>query len=73
MYNLRRTGRHHGLIFHNIVGGSFTIGTTLRRFFDLQGDDVNLTFPANLNRQGIRSQTYVKMHRLSNADDMLGR
>jgi len=47
--------------------------TTLRRFFDLQGDDVNLTFPANVNRQGIRSQTYVKIHRLSNADDMLGR
>ena len=66
-------GRHQGLIFHNILGGSFTIGTTLRRFFDLQGDDVNLTFPANVNRQGIRSQTYVKMHRLSNADDMLGR
>jgi hypothetical protein len=59
------------LIFHNILGGSFTIGTTLRRFFDLQGDDVNLTFPANVNRQGIRSLT--KMHRLSNADDMLGR
>jgi hypothetical protein len=26
-----------------------------------------------VNRQGIRSQTYVKMHRLGNADDMLGR
>ena len=36
-------------------------------------DEFNLTFPANANRQGIRSQTYAKMHRLSNADDMLGR
>lgn len=66
-------GRHQGLIFHNILGGSFTIGSTLRRFFDLRGDDVDLTFPANVNRQGIESQTYVKMHRLSNASDMLGR
>jgi len=30
-------------------------------------------FPANVNRHGIRSQIYVKMHRLSNADDMLRR
>ena len=66
-------GRHQGLIFHNILGGGLTIGSTLRRFFDLRGEDVDLTFPAGTNRQGIRSQTYVKLHRLSNVDDMVER
>jgi hypothetical protein len=66
-------GRHQGLIFHNILGGSFTVGSTLRRFFDLKGDDLDLTFPAGTNRQGIRSQTYVKLRRLSNFDDMVER
>jgi hypothetical protein len=64
-------GRHQGLIFHNILGGGLTIGSTLRRFFDVRGDDVDLTFPAGTNRQGIRSQTYVKLRRLSTFDDMV--
>jgi hypothetical protein len=65
-------GRHQGLIFHNILGGSLTAGSTLRRFFDLRGgDDVDLTFPVGTNRQGIRAQTYVKLHRLSGLDDMM--
>jgi hypothetical protein len=66
-------GRHQGLIFHNILGGGLTIGSTLRRYFDVRGEDVDLTFPAGTNRQGIPSQTYVKLHRLSNFDDMVGR
>ena len=64
-------GRHQGLIFHNILGGGLAIGSTLRRFFDVRGEDVDLTFPAGTNRQGIRSQTYVKLHRLSTWDDMI--
>ena len=64
-------GRHQGLIFHNILGGGLTAGSTLRRFFDLRGEDVDLTFPAGTNRQGIRAQTYVKLHRLSKFDDMV--
>jgi hypothetical protein len=63
-------GRHQGLIFHNILGGSLTPGSTLRRFFDLRGDTVDLTFPAGTNRQGVRTQTYVKLQRLSGLDDM---
>jgi hypothetical protein len=66
-------GRHQGLIFHNILGGGLTIGSTLRRYFDVRGEDVDLTFPAGTNRQGIRSQTYVKLRRLSNYADMVGR
>ena len=66
-------GRHQGLIFHNILGGGLTTGSTLRRFFDLRGEDVDLTFPAGTNRQGIRTQTYVKLHRLSNLEDMVER
>ena len=65
-------GRHQSLIFHNVLGGGLTAGTTLRRFFDLQGQEASLTFPARTNRQGIRSQTYVKLHRLSSVDDMVG-
>ena len=64
-------GRHQGLIFHNILGGGLTIGSTLRRFFDVRGEDVDLTFPAGTNRQGIRSQTYVKLRRLSKFEDMV--
>lgn len=66
-------GRYQGLIFHNLLGGGFTTGSTLRRFFDLRGEEIHLTFPANQGRQGIRSQTYVRLRRLSDADDMLGR
>jgi hypothetical protein len=66
-------GRHQGLIFHNILGGFSTTGATLRRFFDLKDNVVHLTFPANVNRQGIRSETYVRLRRLSDADDMLAR
>ena len=66
-------GRHQGLIFHTILGGGLTIGSTLRRFFDVKGEDVDLTFPAGTNRQGIRSQTYVKLHRLSGYDEMAER
>jgi hypothetical protein len=66
-------GRHQGLIFHNILGGGVTTGSTLRRFFDLRGDDLDLTFPVATNRQGGRTQTYVKLRRLSTVDDMLGR
>ena len=50
-----------------------TAGTTLRRFFDLEGEVVHLTFPPTLNRQGIRSSTYVNLRRLSDVNDMLGR
>ena len=66
-------GRYQGLIFHNLLGGGFTTGSTLRRFFDLRGEEVHLTFPPNQGRQGIRTQTYVRLRRLSDADDMLGR
>ena len=63
--------RHQGLIFHSILGGGLTLGSTLRRFFDVRGQDVDLTFPAGTNRQGIRSQTFVKLHRLSKFEDMV--
>ena len=67
-------GRHQGLIFHNIFGGSMTTGTTLRRFFDLEGEVVHLTFPPTLAARGlIWSSTYVNLRRLSDVNDMLGR
>jgi hypothetical protein len=66
-------GRHQGLVFHNLLGGGFTTGSTLRRFFDVRGEEIHLSFPPSTGRQGIRSQTYVRMRRLSGADDMLPR
>jgi len=66
-------GRYQGLVFHNLLGGGFTTGSTLRRFFDVRGEEIHLTFPPNQGRQGVRSQTYVRLRRLSDADDMLGR
>jgi hypothetical protein len=66
-------GRYQGLVFHNILGGGLTAGSTLRRFFDVRGEEIHLTFPPNQGRQGVRSQTYVRLRRLSGTDDMLGR
>jgi hypothetical protein len=66
-------GRYQGLVFHNLLGGGFTTGSTLRRFFDVRGEEIHLTFPPNQGRQGVRSQTYVRLRRLSDTDDMLGR
>jgi hypothetical protein len=66
-------GKHQGLIFHNILGGSMTPGSTLRRFFDLEGQVVHLTFPPTMGRQGVRSSTYVNLRRLSDVNAMLGR
>lgn len=55
-----------GQVFHHILGSlSLSVGQTLKRFFDLSGDDVNLRFPVARNAQGQESTTLVTMKRLS--------
>jgi hypothetical protein len=66
-------GAYPGMVFHNILGGGLTPGSTLRRFYEIRGDELHLTFPPTTNREGRRTSTYVRLRRLSGADDMLGR
>jgi hypothetical protein len=66
-------GVYPGMVFHNVLGGGFGAGTTFRRFFEVRGDELHLTFPPGTNREGRRTSTYVRLRRLSDADDMLDR
>jgi hypothetical protein len=66
-------------VFHNILGsltglgsgGGTSSGTTLKRFFELQGDVVEVKFPINVNQQGQQTTTHVTLKRLSGATQML--
>ena len=66
-------GVYPGQVFHQILGGTVSAGTTLKRFFDLApaADTVNLRFPATRNAQGQEQTTLVTMKRLSGASDFL--
>jgi hypothetical protein len=63
-----------GQVFHQILGGSVSAGTTLKRFLDLApgGDTANLRFPVARNAQGQETTTLVTLKRLSSAKDLLG-
>ncbi len=52
---------------------SLSLGQTLKRFFDLSGDDVNLRFPVNRNAQGEETTTLVTMSRMSGQATMRAR
>ena len=64
-------GVYPGQVFHQILGGTVSAGTTLKRFFDLApgGDTVNLRFPVARNAQGQETTTLVTLKRLSGASD----
>jgi hypothetical protein len=66
-------GVYPGQVFHQILGGTVSAGTTLKRFFDLApgGDTVKLRFPVARNAQGQETTTLVTMRRLSGANDFL--
>ena len=67
-------GVYPGQVFHQVLGGTVSAGTTFKRFFDLSpgGDTVNLRFPVARNAQGEETNTRVTMKRLSGITDMLG-
>ena len=67
-------GVYPGQVFHQILGGTVSTGSTLKRFFDVEsgGNTVKLRFPVTRNAQGQETMTLVTMTRLSGAADMLG-
>ena len=63
-------------VFHNILGsvsggGGTLAGTTLKRFFELRGEEVEITFPIQVNQQGQQTTTYVTLKRLSGDKEFL--
>ena len=57
---------HHRLV---ILGSQNS--DSLRRFYDISGDELNLKFPSVTN-QGQEIRTVVTLKRISGAKDMLG-
>lgn len=60
-----------GVVFHHrlvILGNPQ--GDSLRRFYDITGDELNLKFPTVTN-QGQEIRTVVTLKRISGADDMI--
>jgi hypothetical protein len=63
---------HPGAVFHHrlaLLGRAQ--GDTLRRFYQIAGDDITLRFPPG-QFQGQEARTVVKLHRMSGAAAMLG-
>ena len=63
-----------GMVFHHQLS---TLGpgqgNTLKRSFEIVGDEIHLTFPPTLNQQGQEQTTLVTLKRLSGEADMLPR
>jgi hypothetical protein len=65
-------GVYPGMVFHQILAGiSPAQGTTLKRFYELKGTDLNIRFPVTRNQQGQETTTLVKLKRLSGEKEML--
>ena len=65
-------GVYPGMVFHQILAGiSPAPGTTLKRFFELKGTELNIRFPATRNQQGQETTTLVRLKRLSGEKEML--
>jgi Lipocalin-like domain len=67
-------GVYPGEVFHNILGGlSPTQGTILRRFADIEGDELTVRLQPGRNQQGqeATTATIVVLKRLSGVDEML--
>jgi hypothetical protein len=65
-------GVYPGMVFHQILAGiSPAQGTTLKRFFELKGTELNIRFPVARNQQGQETTTLVKLKRLSGEKEMI--
>ena len=64
-----------GQVFHHPIAniGLVARGNTIKRFFEVSGSNVLVTFPATANAQGQETTTTVTLKRLSGVDDMLPR
>lgn len=66
-------GVYPKMVFHHVVAGlTQTGGGTLKRFYEMSGDDLNIRFPPNTNQQGQQQTTLVTLRRLSGEKEMLG-
>jgi len=65
-------GVYPGMVFHQILAGiSPAQGTTLKRFYELNGTELTIRFPVTRNQQGQETTTLVKLKRLSGEKEML--
>jgi hypothetical protein len=65
-------GVYPGIVFHQVLAGiSPAAGTTLKRFYELKGTDLSITFPPGTNQQGQQTTTVVTLKRLSGEKEML--
>jgi hypothetical protein len=65
-------GVYPGMVFHQILAGAGSLqGSTLKRFYELKGTDLNIRFPPGTNQQGQQTTTLVTLRRLSGEREML--
>ena len=72
-----------GMVFHqilstfpgNVAGNAIAglaAGNTFKRFYELKGDELHITFPPATNQEGQQQTTVVILKRLSGENEMLG-
>ena len=67
-------GVYPGMVFHQILAGlSPTAGNTLKRSFELKGDELHVSFAPLGSQPGQQQRTTVTLRRLSGEREMLGR
>lgn len=60
-----------GQVFHNVLAGISPVpGSILKRFYELNGEEVNIKFPVQTNQQGQQTTTYVTLKRLSGVEQL---
>lgn len=61
-----------GMVFHHVMAGlSPVAGNTLKRFYELSGNDLDIRFPPATSPQGQQTTTLVTLRRLSGEAEML--
>jgi hypothetical protein len=62
-----------GQVFHHPLAniGLIANGNTIKRFYEVSGDTVIVTFPATTGAQGQQTTTSVTLKRLSGVDAMM--
>jgi hypothetical protein len=66
-------GVYPNMVFHQVLAGLSFQGTTLKRPFELTGQDLTIKFPPTTGANGEQTSTWVQLRRLSGADDMMPR
>jgi hypothetical protein len=62
------------MVFHHILSGvTQAQGGSLKRFYELKGNDLNIRFPVNTNQQVQQTTTLVTLRRVIGEKEMLGK